>query len=228
MKTIILAGGKATRLPISAKDIPKILVLARGKPILEHQLDLLKFHGLFDVRLSLYHFADKVIDYLEKRPKDKMIIDYVVEEKPLGTGGGIKFASKGLNEEFAVFNGDNVSNFNLTEFIKNYERNKPRGIMGSIGLFHWPDISDMGYVNTENELIISFKEKTGEKISGHINAGFYILHPEIFKDIEQENFSIEHDVFVKLPPNSLSAYIHSGFWHELGTEERLKEFNESR
>ena len=213
MITIILAGGRATRLSVSAQDIPKILVLAKGKPILEHQLDLLRVHNLFDVRLSLGHFAEKVVEYLNLRPKDEMNIDYVVEENRLGTGGAIKFASQGLDEEFLVFNGDNVSDFNLTEFIENYERNKPHGIVGSIGLFHWPDISDMGYVDTENELIVSFKEKTGEQKPGHINAGFYILHPAIFKYMEPESFSIEHDFFVKLPPKSLSSHIHNLFFN---------------
>ena len=64
MKVIILAGGKATRLPESAKNIPKLLVKIAGKPILQHQIDLLIKHGLNDIRFSLGYKADKIIEYL--------------------------------------------------------------------------------------------------------------------------------------------------------------------
>ena len=62
MKVIILAGGRGTRLPASAKNIPKALVKIDGKPVLQHQLDLLEKHGFTDIRFALGYHAEKIID----------------------------------------------------------------------------------------------------------------------------------------------------------------------
>lgn len=69
MKIIILAGGRATRLPESAKDTPNPLVAVRGKPVLQHEIEHLHQHGLTDIRISLGWMADHVIDFLKKISK---------------------------------------------------------------------------------------------------------------------------------------------------------------
>lgn len=112
VKIIILAGGKATRLPESAKNIPKPLVKIAGKAILQHQVDLLKKHGLTDIRFGLGYRANKIIDYLNGK------YEYTIEPKPLGTGGAIKFASEDLKEDFMVLNGDVLSDMDFSAFIK--------------------------------------------------------------------------------------------------------------
>jgi len=219
MKVIILAGGKGTRLPESAKNIPKPLVEIAGKPILRHQIDLLEKHGLTDVRFSLGYMSDKIINYLDGRH------EYVIEPAPLGTGGAIKFASRDLKEDFMVLNGDILSDINLSEFIAKYQYNDnvSRQTLGAISLFFQNDASDYGLVQIENERVTDFLEKPNQKCSGHINAGFYILSPKIFENVSRETFSIERDVFPEMVrKGQLVAYIHKGYWTDLGTEERLE------
>lgn len=66
--------------------------------------------------------------------------------------------------------------------------------------------------------------KPSEPASGYINAGFYILSPKIFKNIKEERFSIERDIFPNLAKEGgLAYYTHKGFWTDAGTEERLKD-----
>lgn len=219
MKVIILAGGKATRLPQSAKNIPKSLVDVAGKPILQHQIDLLEKHGLNDVRFSLGYMADKIIDYLDGH------YEYIVEPKLLGTGGAIKFASRDLKEDFMVLNGDILSDINLSEFIAKYQYNDnvSRQTLGVISLFFQEDASDYGLVRIENERVMDFLEKPSQKCSGHINTGFYILSPKIFENVSRETFSIERDIFPEMVrKGQLVVYIHKGYWTDLGTEERLE------
>ena len=83
-----------------------------------------------------------------------------------------------------------------------------------------PKITDLYYMMITKYI---HSRKTEEPTAGHINAGCYILTPEIFKEIDRESFSIEKEIFPKLASQkSLSAYIHNGKWIDMGTEERLK------
>jgi NDP-sugar pyrophosphorylase family protein len=215
MKVIILAGGKATRLPQSAKNIPKSLVRVAGKPILQHQIDLLEKHGLKDIRLSLGYMADKIIDYLDGK------YEYIIESEPLGTGGAIKFASKNLKEEFMVLNGDILSDIDLSKFIK-FHKNVPQ--TNSLAVWYCQDARPYGLIDLKGKKAVKFKEKPQSPTSGYINAGFYILSPNIFKNIKKTSFSIEKDVFSKLAKNGqLAAFIYEGYWTDAGTEKRLKQ-----
>ena len=113
MKAIILAGGKGTRLPESAKHIPKALVSINNKAVIQHQLDLLQKHGITDVIFALGFRHDHIIDHIRGKHH------FVVEKEPLGTGGAIKFASQGLTEPFLVLNGDILSDFDFNTSSKN-------------------------------------------------------------------------------------------------------------
>ncbi len=215
MKIIILAGGKATRLPESARNIPKLLVKIAGKTILQHQVDLLKKHGLNNIRFSLGYEADKIIKYLNGK------YEYIIEPKPLGTGGAIKFASKDLKEDFMVLNGDVLSNIDFSKFVESH-KNSPQ--QNNLVVWLCKDARPYGLVELKNSNVSKFLEKPKEKCSGYINAGFYILSPNIFKNIKKTSFSIENDVFPNLAKNNeLAAYIHKGYWTDIGTEERLEE-----
>lgn len=236
MKVIILAGGKGTRLPHSAKNKPKCLVEVNGKSILQHQLDFLAKHGLTDIRLSLGFRAEQVIEYLKmvrlahhkvfhvKHPGRN--IDYVIENKPLGTGGAIKFASHDLKDDFMVLNGDIFANADLKGFIRRHkELKRQKNILGSILAVHVPDARDFGLIKHENGLVSEFLEKPEKKQPGYINAGVYILNKRAFHNVSRETFSIEHDVFPDLAKQGLlGVYLAEGYWTDLGTEERLKCF----
>lgn len=222
MKVIILAGGKGTRLPISAKNIPKPLVKIGKKTILEHQLDLLKSHGFIDFRLSLGHKYDKIIDYCKKK---RINVEFIIEKEPLGTGGAIKHASKDLKDYFLALNGDILSDFNFREFVDDFNNKVSHGtLLGSIAIWKCQDCSDYGLICHKNGFISEFLEKPSQKCAGYINTGFYILSPKIFKNVPQETFSIEHEIFPKLAIQKyLSCFIHRGFWTDVGTEKRLEE-----
>ncbi len=214
MKVIILAGGRGTRLPVSCRDIPKPLVQIKDKPILEHQIDLLKKHGLEDIKFSLGHRADQIIDYLDNK------YEYVIESKPLGTGGAIKFASQNLKDDFMVVNGDILTDLNFSEFLKSH---KNHHCENSIAVTELENSFSYGLIKIgRNKLVEEFLEKDHSGAKGLINAGFYILSSDIFESIDQEEFSIEKDIFPNLAKDKkLTAFVHRGSWIDLGTEERL-------
>ena len=216
MKVIILAGGKGTRLPDSAKDIPKVLVEVAGRPYLAHQIKRLREQGFNDIRLSLGYRADLVIQWLKDM---RETIEYVVEGEPLGTGGAIKYAAEDTKEPFMVLNGDVLADFNFNHAVAAGKNTNV--IMGR----HLPDARDMGLleINHDSGSITAFLEKPTHSRPGIINAGVYVLHPNIFEKTPKA-FSIENQIFPALAQKGELLHVpHEGrYWFECGTEDRLK------
>lgn len=269
MKVIILAGGK-TILPGKLKNTPKSLIEIKGRPLLEYQLDLLKKYGFDDIRLTLFYKAEEILKYLKKKdPKGSISgkkgkiagIEYVVGSKALGTGGAIRNAAHGIKKDFLVMNGDTLSNFNLSEFVKFYKKNisEPRffpssqflkthtphilpleisplrkrvsyeDILGAMTVFYTQDSSEYGLVKVKNDRVVEFEEKSDYQYSGYVNAGFYILSPQVFetKPFKSQKrgtaFPVEKIVFPELAKNSqLLGYVHRGLWTDIGSEEGMK------
>lgn len=218
MKVIILAGGKGTRLPDSARDIPKALVEVRGKPMIDHLTRLLGSHGFSDLLFALGFRADMIIDYLDGRH------EYVVEPEPLGTGGALKFASSDLNEPFLAMNGDIITDFDFRGFHGRYQ--ELGTIPNMIAVYETDDARDFGLAKLEGDHILKFQEKPVEKRSGFVNTGFYILDPQALRAHPGKSFSIEHDIFPRLAQaRKLGYFIHRGCWTDAGTEERLRRVN---
>ena len=217
MKTVILAGGFGTRLAHISGGKPKPLMEVAGKPILERQVNFLLSHGMDDIRLSLHHKADHIIAFCESKwPKQ---FEYVVEPTALGTGGGIRFASKDLHDPFLVVNGDILSDINVTEFVSAI----PNAIVGA----YQRDARAYGLLDIRNGKIAAFREKPIEECSGYINAGFYFLYPDAFSHIRTASFMIEKEIFPQLAESGkLNVFTHDGYWIDCGTEERLKQAHE--
>lgn len=217
MKVIILAGGRGTRLPDTAKDIPKVLARVGEKPMIEHQIEMLRKHGLTDLRFSLGFRAEQVIEYLGGG------YEYVVESRPLGTGGALRFASRDLDEPFMALNGDVVGDMDIGGFLNYWNTLETRGGRNAILVSEVGDARDFGLLKLEGEYILRFSEKPREERSGFINAGLYILEPEALRSTALETFSIENDVFPRLAlEGRLYYFLHRGAWTDLGTEERLR------
>lgn len=216
MKAIILAGGFGTRISKISNSRPKPLMEVSGKSVLEHQIEFLLKHGIANIRLSLYHKPNQIINFCLKRWPGK--VNFVIEPRPLGTGGALKFASAGFKDDFIVLNGDILSDVNLGNFIS-------KGA-NTLVCTYQKDVSQFGMLKIYEDKIIDFLEKTGEKIAGFINAGIYLLHPDVFDGINKDEFMIEIDVFPELAKKGeLNAYLHEGYWIDMGTEERYRQAN---
>lgn len=106
-------------------------------------------------------------------------------------------------------------------------------ILGAMAVFYTQDTTDLGLVKVKNDRMVEFAEKPDYQYSGYINAGFYILSPQIFqtklyksKKLTQP-FAIEQVIFPELAKRSqLLAYVHRGLWVDIGSEEGLKKAKE--
>lgn len=217
MKAVILAGGFGTRLAHISGGKPKPLVHVAGKPILERQINFLLSHGINDIRLSLHHKADQIIEFCEHKWPRRF--EYVVEPTPLGTGGGIRFASKDMSDPFLVVNGDILSDINVAQFVSQTANT----IVGA----YQEDARPYGLLEMNEGKIIAFLEKPSEKRGGYINAGFYFLHPDVFAGVASDTFMIEKEIFPQLAmAGKLNVFTHDGYWIDCGTEERLMQAHE--
>ncbi len=215
---IFLAGGLGTRLPKGKRHLPKVLVDIAGKPMLEHQLEWAKKQGFSDIRLALGYKAEAVIDWLKKRRFNN--VKYVVEREPLGTGGGIKLAARGVRVPFIAVNSDNLADFNFASLLRHSGGGKFSVVCGiEVG-----DVRDYGLIECdEHKRICAFREKNPEARSGIVNTGAYVLRPEDFYGTPKA-FSIEKDLFPKLAKRrELVLALHRGnYWFDCGTPERLR------
>ena len=121
MKAMILAAGLGTRLRPLTNDRPKALVEVAGRTLIEITLRRLSSFGIREVIINVHHFADMVVDYLEKNGNFGMRIEISREDVLLDTGGGLKKAAwffDHTSEPFVLHNVDVISTIDLSRMVK--------------------------------------------------------------------------------------------------------------
>lgn len=217
---LILAGGKGTRLRPLTHKIPKPLLKVQGKPILEHLIDLFKKYNIKNIILSVGYLKEKIKDYFKDGKKFGVNITYIEEEKPLGTAGPLRLAKPLLKESFIVANGDELKDINIPRMYRLHKRKKA---LATIALTTVDNPSHYGVARLDGTRIIEFLEKPKKPPSNLINAGFYILEPEVIDLIPQGYAMLETDVFPKIAKlNRLRGFPFSGQWFDIGTIEKYK------
>ncbi|MDR2651109.1 MAG: nucleotidyltransferase family protein [Prevotellaceae bacterium] len=201
-KAMIFAAGMGTRLKPLTDNLPKALVPVAGKPILEHLINKLKRAGFTQIVINVHHFADMIIDFLNRNSNFGIDI-YISDERDClrDTGGGIKHAVKLLHgsEPFLVHNVDIISNADLNDIYEKHcaensfatllvsERKTTRCL-----LFN-KDNKLCGWQNKlTNELKWSNPQFAYSDCSAYAFGGIHVISQEIFKcfDNYPEFFSI--------------------------------------
>ena len=113
MKAVIAVGGMGTRLASVAKDIPKALVKIGDKPVIEHQIILLKKYGIEEIHLLLGYLGNPIKEYLGNGEKWGVKLHYHQEAVPLGSAGALLQIADRLQEDFLFLSGDIMMNFNI-------------------------------------------------------------------------------------------------------------------
>lgn len=215
MHAIILAGGFGTRLRSVVSDVPKPLAPIEDRPFLAWLCDALIAQGVTDITLSVHHQWEKIRDYFEAHPVS-VPLRYAVEDKPLGTGGAMAYAMQYANiqEPVLVLNGDTFVTVDYQAFYKQHCDHKAKM---SMVLRAVADTGRYGDIATENNVVTTFKPGIEGK-AGLINAGVYILSPDIFIPHHMpEAFSFELD-FMQAKVQSLKprAFIAQDYFIDIG------------
>ncbi len=225
MKAMILSAGVGSRLEPLTIDCPKPMLPILDKPVLQYTLEWLKKYNITKIAMNLHHYPDKIKDYFKGGLNFGMDIIYSYEDVLLGTAGAIKKIADFFNEVFVVVYGDNLVNIDLQNLIE-FHKNKNSKV--TIGLITGLNPKYCGVVITDNEnRVINFLEKPKnlDNFSGGINAGIYIVEPEILKYIpEKQFFDFGRDLFPKFLEINIPFYAYplKGYLFDMGTPEQYR------
>lgn len=227
MQALILVGGSGTRLQPLTLNTPKPIVPIGNRPFLVRQIELLKSVGITEIILSLNYQPSAIEKVLGDGSDFGVKLRYMIEPAPMGTAGGYKFAEKYLHTTTIVLNGDIFTSIDLSAVIKHH---RERQAKATIVLVRVDNPSAYGLVETDADCrILRFVEKPDmEEIRrlnlDTINAGIYILEPEVLQYIPaDEKYSFEYQLFPSLLENKerFFAFIAGEeYWLDIGTHQR--------
>lgn len=208
---LILCGGP--------KEDAECMIRLNGKPVLEHTIEHLADHGVETIILLVGQQHEAITEHIGNGSQYGIEIQYVTEDEPLGTAGGLRRLQDQLTETFLLVNGDVLCRADLQDMAQNHRQS---GALATMALTTVQDTSPYGVVRLKGNSIIGFKEKpeTGAAPSRLINAGMYLLEPEVIDMLPTEDEAKQVDVedlFEQLAEQQqLKGYVYDGEWHDLG------------
>ncbi len=221
MQTVILAGGKGTRLRPLTYQIPKSLVPIHGKPFLHYQLEFIKSFNLNNVLLLVSYLGDQIEDYFGDGSRFGLKIEYSYEEIPLGTGGALKNAGDKLSDEFLLLNGDTFLPIDYDAFIKYFKE------FDKIGTITAYDNSEEIVPNNIavgiSNLVVNYNKKDSRGMT-HVDAGVMVFKKELLNFIpEGQTSSLEENTFNELiKRKELAAFVTNQRFYDMGNFKELE------
>ena len=217
MEAIILAGGFGTRLRPFTFTRAKSLLPILNEPMISHLIKTLP-KKVDTVILAVNYRREQIEEYFNKHDFGKTII--VNEElEPLGTGGAVKYADQYITGPFFVLNADIICSLNLAEMLRFHEKKKATA---TISLWPIENVSEFGVVDIKKDgNITKFveKPKAEDAPSDLINAGAYLLEPQVLNYIEPGKLvSMEKQIFPQIINNTgrFFGYKFQGHWSDVG------------
>lgn len=182
MKTVIMAGGRGTRISSVARDIPKPMVKIDGKPILEREIECLREQGFTDIIITISHLGHVIRDYFGDGSGFGVHIQYYNETVPLGNAGALLQLRDELTDDFFLLNADVLFDVDLDRMIRYHKR---KG--GDVTLFTHPNSHpyDSGLLITDKNLAVkqwlTKEDDRPQYYKNRVNAGIHILNPKVLR-----------------------------------------------
>jgi D-glycero-D-manno-heptose 1,7-bisphosphate phosphatase len=222
MKTVIMAGGKGTRIAQINSDVPKPMIKVLGKTILEYQIETLKRQNCIEIIIVVGHMGQIIQDHFGDGSKFGVQIQYIVEDTPLGTAGALFLLKDEIKEDFLLLNGDMIFDVDICKFS---EVHKSNGKTATI-LTHPNDHPyDSGIVVADKQGIVTqwlSKEDKRGWYKNRVNAGLHMLSPRIFSLFDElKKVDLDREILKPLiKDKELSIYDSPEYVRDMGTPER--------
>jgi mannose-1-phosphate guanylyltransferase len=219
MKAVVLAGGEGTRLKPLTYKRPKPLMPVAGRPCIDYVLQALASSGFHEIVVTTAYMSDALIKSIGDGLGYNASILYSFEENPAGTAGAVRRVGNFFDESFVVSMGDILCD---VDFKALYDFHKRKGAAVTIALTEVEDPTQYGVVGLDsNGRIVKFKEKPKkeEAFSNLVNAGIYVLEPEVLEFVPpDQKFDFAKDLFPKLMSKGLGLYGSriDGVWMDIG------------
>ena len=216
-KALILAGGLGTRLRKTVPNLPKPMAPLNGRPFLEYQMDYCISQGIDEFFISVGYLNEKIVNHFGTIYKNKRI-NYIFEDKQLGTGGAILKSEKFINEDFIILNGDTYFEIDFSILEREHINT---GSKFTLALFKNKINSRYLGIELSNRNKVINLNKSSSCLS---NGGVYIVDKSIFHDLDLELdkfISLEEDIFPVLIDRKTPFYgkLFSDFFIDIGIPE---------
>lgn len=202
--------GLDTAVVLCGDERLRSLELHNGKPVLSHILDHLSEEGFKRIILLVGQNL-RIREEFGSEYRD-LALEYVEENQPEGTAAALRNVEDRVEKDFAVLNGHVITDVDMQEMLRLHTEKE---VAATMALTTVEEPSDYGVARLKGSTIQGFVEKpeTGEEPSRLINAGTYILSPEIFSGLEEDSLE---EAFERLAEASkLAGYIYGGDWTEM-------------
>ena len=225
MKTVIMSGGRGTRISELFPDIPKPLIPICGKPVLEYEIECLREQGFTDIILTVSHMLERIIEYFGSGDKFGVHIEYFVEDKPLGNAGALFRLKDKLIEDFLLLNADSMFNIDFNRFVEFHKEHKALAT-----LFTHPNDHpyDSGLIIADNDKSVQkWLAKEDERpryYKNRVNAGLHIISPRLLeKDIDLPKIDLDRHLLKPLAGlGKMFCYDSPEYVKDMGTPDRFE------
>jgi dTDP-glucose pyrophosphorylase/CBS domain-containing protein len=169
---VIMAGGFGTRLRPLTDDTPKPMLKIGDRPLLQRTVERLRKSGIKSVNFTTHYLPEKIHDHFGDGSRFGVNINYVAEDKPLGTAGSLSLMPES-DEPLLVMNGDILTGVDFKELVR-FHREHEAAL--TVGVRQYEFKVPFGVVQAENGVVRGLREKP--KYEFLVNAGIYLLEPE--------------------------------------------------
>lgn len=214
LSVVIMAGGRGQRLMPLTKDVPKPMLKIGGKPIIEHNIDRLTRFGIEEIYISVNYLSHVIIDYFKDGANKNIYIQYLIEEKPLGTIGSITLADSFKSDYILLMNSDLLTNIDYEDFFNEFI--KSEADMAVAAVPYYVDIPYAVLETDSEDRVLSLKEKP--RYIYYSNAGIYLFKKELLKLIPQNEFYNATDLMEAIINSNkkLIKYPILSYWLDIG------------
>lgn len=221
MKAMILAAGLGQRMRPLTDTLPKPLIPAGGKPLLQYHLEALAEAGIKDVIINLAYLGEKIRAFAGNGAEFGLNIRYAQEPEPLETAGALLNALELLGEEpFLLINGDVWTDYSLERLV---HRQLKKDEDAHLVLVPNPDFHPNGDFSPNDE----GKLENNPSLPKFTFAGISLIHPRLISEYPNKRlkFPLGEVLRYGIELNRISAEIYGGHWSDVGTPERLAQLN---
>lgn len=218
---VLMAGGLGSRLRPLTDDKPKPLLEVGGKPILETILESFIENGFSNFFIAVNYKSDMIRDYFGDGSKWGVNIDYIHEEKRMGTAGALSLLPFKPTKPFFVMNGDLLAKINFRFLLDFHKENASKATM-CVREFEMQ--IPYGVVNVDKQRLIAIEEKPIHK--SFVSAGVYVLDPIALDFIPDNTFYDMPTLFEEIISRKKNASVFplQGYWCDIG---RLEDYDKA-
>ena len=215
--TIIMAGGRGSRLAPLTNTKPKPLLEIGGKAIIEHNMDRIISYGVKNFWLSVNYLKEQIKSHF-KNGNDQINIGYIEEEQPMGTIGSLAMMTNFEHEHLLITNSDILTNLDYEDFYLDFIENDADIAMVTIP---YETVIPYGVVECKDNKILGIQEKP--TYTHYSNAGIYLIKKKWINNIPKNQFYNATDLIEQVIQNNgnVISYPFSGYWLDVGKPKDL-------